>query len=126
MADRFSQNRRILKQKQFSSLSVCVILSWVLTAGLLAGHMAGRFGDKLEIEDKINPNTATMESLVRLPGIGPATAAAIIKYRQQDPGRQAFSKPEDIKAVKGIGPKKVQKMQPWLTFSGKQKNINSN
>jgi len=58
-----------------------------------------------------------MESLVRLSGVGPATAESIIEYRQDTPdGKEAFTKPADLQSIKGIGPKTVEKIEPWLSF----------
>ena len=55
----------------------------------------------------VNINTATSEELQTLPGVGPATAASIIEYRE---GGGTFSKPEDIKNVSGIGDGKYAKL----------------
>ena len=55
----------------------------------------------------VNINTATSEELQTLPGVGPATAASIIEYRE---GGGTFSKPEDIKNVSGIGDGKYAKI----------------
>jgi competence protein ComEA len=76
---------------------------------------------------RINPNTATWWELDELPGIGEVKARAIVAFREQhsaearaaNPGVRpppAFSKPEDLKQVKGIGPATVEKMRPMLTF----------
>lgn len=59
---------------------------------------------------KVNLNTATAQELERLDGVGPALAARIVAYRQQQP----FQQPEDLLKVKGIGPKKLQKIRAQL------------
>lgn len=56
-------------------------------------------------------NTASVEELDRLPGIGPALAGRILAYRQQH-GR--FTRAEQLIEVKGIGPKTFEKMKPWV------------
>lgn len=55
----------------------------------------------------ININTATLTELDELPGVGPATAQAIIDERE---AHGAFSTPEDIMRVSGIGEKKFEKL----------------
>ena len=64
-------------------------------------------------EARIDINTATKEELERLPGVGPATAAKIIAYRQQSGG---FKKPEDLMEVGGIGEKRMSKLAPYITI----------
>jgi competence ComEA-like helix-hairpin-helix protein len=69
--------------------------------------------------DTINPNTAPKESLVRLPGIGPARAMAIVDYRQGHSNKgPVFRTPADLDAIAGLGPKTVEKMMPWISFEG--------
>lgn len=50
----------------------------------------------------ININTATAAELEALPGVGAATAARILEYRQKNGG---FKKIEDLMNVRGIGEK---------------------
>jgi competence protein ComEA len=49
----------------------------------------------------LNLNTATIDQLEALPGIGAKTAALIVAYRQKTP----FKKIEELMNVKGIGEK---------------------
>ena len=62
--------------------------------------------------EQVALNTATLEQLERLPGVGPSMAARILAYRQQAGG---FSKIEDLTLVTGIGPKKFAKIAPFVT-----------
>jgi competence protein ComEA len=63
-------------------------------------------------ETRININTATAQELDDLPGVGPKTAEAIIQHRQE---HGPFLRPEDIMDVRGIGPKKFEKMKDRIT-----------
>jgi competence protein ComEA len=63
-----------------------------LAAGLL-------FGDRLDLA------TATVEDLEALPGIGPKRAARIVRQR-------AAGQPLDT--VKGVGPKTLEKLRPYI------------
>lgn len=67
--------------------------------------------------ERINPNTAPVGSLVRLPGIGTARAMDIIHYRQTSEAEgPVFQMLADMENIKGIGPKTAEKMAPYLIF----------
>ena len=53
-------------------------------------------------------NSATADQLDALPGVGPATAAAIVAYRR-DHG--PFSAVEQLLEVRGIGPSKFEQLR---------------
>lgn len=59
----------------------------------------------------INVNTADAATLMELPGIGEAKAKAIIDYRNQF---GPFRTQADLMNVKGIGPKMLEKMKPYV------------
>ena len=61
---------------------------------------------------KININTATIEVLDALPGIGPAIAERIVEYRTQNGG---FKQPEDLKKVRGIGDVLFNQVKDYIT-----------
>lgn len=62
---------------------------------------------------RINVNTASKEELISLPGIGETIAQRIIEYRQT---HGPFHRPEDLLAVKGIGPKKLDQIRDLISF----------
>jgi len=57
----------------------------------------------------ININLASVVELEQLPGVGPATAKAIVAYREKN---GAFFKVEDLLKVRGIGPAKLSEILP--------------
>ena len=59
----------------------------------------------------ININTATLEELDSLPGIGPGIGQRIIEYRQEV---GLFAAIEDIMDVSGIGPAKFEQMKDLI------------
>ena len=63
--------------------------------------------------ERINPNTATYASLRRLPQIGEVKARAIIEYRSAQDA-PAFTSPEDLDDVRGIGPGILSQITPYL------------
>ncbi len=66
---------------------------------------------KKDIPKNVNVNSAKKDVLMMLPGIGPVTADAIIKYRKSN-GK--FKNINDLLDVKGIGDKTLAKIKPYL------------
>ncbi|MBB6050963.1 helix-hairpin-helix domain-containing protein [Armatimonas rosea] len=64
-------------------------------------------------EGLVKLNNATLADLQKLPGVGPSTAQSILDYRQSNGG---FKELEELKEVRGIGEKKLEKMRPFLTL----------
>ncbi|HEX6324251.1 MAG TPA: helix-hairpin-helix domain-containing protein [Vicinamibacterales bacterium] len=62
----------------------------------------------------VNINTATAADLAKLPGIGAATAARIIEYRQKN---GPFKKVEELMNVRGIGEKSFLKLKPLVSVA---------
>ena len=58
----------------------------------------------------LDPNTAPVDSLELLPGIGKVLADRIVEYRQDN----RFESEIDITDVKGIGAKMYEKLKPYL------------
>lgn len=62
----------------------------------------------------IDINTATASRLADLPGIGPSKAKAIVAYRETN---GPFGSPEELRKVKGIGPKTYEGLKSRITVS---------
>jgi len=60
----------------------------------------------------VDLNLADDAALQTLPGVGPATAAAILDWREQN---GAFRSVDDLLGVPGIGEKTLEKLRPQVT-----------
>ena len=60
----------------------------------------------------VDLNAATVSELDELPGIGPATASAIVAHRDE---HGPFAAVGDLEAVRGIGPAKLEALQGLVT-----------
>lgn len=102
-------------------LTVLAISCAVAFCMAISYHRSLDVDTEVLVDGTINPNTAVLASLVRLPGIGPAKAAAIVKYRNDvEAGNVAFKNCSDMENIKGIGPKTAEKIEPWLYFKNER------
>lgn len=65
-----------------------------------------------EVRFPVDLNVATAEQLEAVPGIGPAMAARIVQYRTE---HGPFAAYQDLGNVSGIGPKKLENFQAYLS-----------
>lgn len=63
----------------------------------------------------VDLNTADEAALDELPGIGPATAAAIVAHRSAN---GPFAGVDELLDVRGIGPAKLEQLRPLVTTGG--------
>jgi competence protein ComEA len=72
----------------------------------------GEAGASGEPTGPVNLNTADADALDALPGVGPATAAAIIEHRKEIGG---YTSVEQLLDVRGIGEAKLDQLRPLVT-----------
>ena len=63
----------------------------------------------------VNVNTASLDELVRLPGVGPAKAAAVAAFREK---HGPFKRIDDLDRVKGFGRKLLGRVRPFVSLTG--------
>lgn len=63
--------------------------------------------------EKVILNAATAEQLSALPRIGPKVAQRIVEYRTAHKG---FKTVGELRNVKGVGPKVLEGLRPYLTL----------
>ena len=97
------------------SVAVCFSIGFAVSSFLELGQSY-----EIGLDERINPNDASLASLVRLPGIGIGKATAIVAYRrdfsERNSNKPAFQNCDDLQKVKGIGPKTIENISEWLEF----------
>ena len=63
---------------------------------------------------KVNLNSATVEQLTALPGVGEKLAGRIVEYRQKSGG---FKSAQELLNVQGIGEKNFAKLQAYVVVN---------
>jgi competence protein ComEA len=83
------------------------------------GLRALRDGERLDV------NRASTDELTLIPGIGPKLAARIVEERSR---RGGFERLEDLRSVRGLGPKVWQRVEPFVEVGagGQMSNRNDN
>ena len=76
-----------------------------------AGGPAAAAGAPSAPSGPVHLNSATLDQLDALPGVGPVTAQKIIDYRTQHGG---FASADELDAVPGIGPARLSDLRPLV------------
>ena len=83
----------------------------------------------LELEDRIDPNTANWNTLAAMPNIGEKRAKDIIAYRErfvvEHPGQVAFTKATDLLRIRGIGSAMLSQIEPYLIFPAEKRSTST-
>jgi competence ComEA-like helix-hairpin-helix protein len=88
-------------------MRTCLLL--LLGSTLLAAGAAN--GKKTPPSTPLDLNAATAAQLVQVPGIGAATAKAIVQFREKS---GPFQRVEDLLAIRGISTRKLAQIRPYV------------
>ncbi|MEE8200609.1 MAG: helix-hairpin-helix domain-containing protein [Candidatus Acidoferrales bacterium] len=91
-----------------------VVLGGVLALALLLAALA--VGQE-KPEEPININTATVEELARLPGVGEVIAQRILRHREVS-GK--FRSVDELVVIRGISRRKLEAMRSYVTVEAKE------
>lgn len=97
---------------RFSNVLVLFVMMLALAAPAFAQDTQAAKGKPAASNAPINLNTATVQQLEALPGVGTRTAQLIVEHRQKNGG---FKKVEELMNIKGIGEKSFLKLKPLVT-----------
>ncbi|MEE8475230.1 MAG: helix-hairpin-helix domain-containing protein [Myxococcota bacterium] len=93
-----------------------VLVPALFVAGIALAALPSLADELAPLTGVVNVNTATVEELQLLPGIGEARARAVIAVRKQ---RGGFKSLEDLLQVKGIGEVGLDRLRPHVTVNGR-------
>ena len=96
-----------------------LLLCGAIVCAIVATPATTSAQEQAPTKTTINLNTATLDQLATLPGIGPKTAERILEYRTKNGG---FKKIEELMNVKGIGEKSFLKIKPLVSAPPKTDN----
>jgi len=98
--------------RQPAGRQVWAALALLLPLALAAGDAAAAGAS---LQGVVNVNTASMEELQLLPGVGPSRAHAIVAARRT---RGGFQSVDELVEVKGIGQATLDRLRPFVTVKG--------
>jgi len=102
--------QNLSSRQLFSLWTIAIIVSAFCYFGTAA--IQNRSSDETELTHlQINVNSATLDELLLLEGVGEITAEKILADRETN---GPFATPDDIQRVSGIGPKKLEKLRTFV------------
>lgn len=100
---------------------LCSCFAGLLLVSLLLSASSLRAEEKKKPEPPVNINTATVEELAKLPGVGRSIAQRIVNHREKS-GK--FRTVEELLVIRGISRKKLEQLRPLITVEAEEAGEN--
>jgi len=117
-ADKPTTSPYWLRRADQAAVAVAVLvglgamIAWWASQGGWTGRLIEiEQSEPLDYRFQLDVNAADWPELAQLPGIGPTLAGRIVESRETE---GPFLDHEDLQRVRGIGPKTLQKIRPFL------------
>lgn len=121
MPDTSNHPRWLLRRTDQALAAAGVAAALALAIGwwFLQGGWSNRLieideAQPLEARFEVDVNTAGCPELMQLPDIGPTLAHRIVESRETE---GPFSSVDDLRRVRGIGPKKLEHIRPYVRIA---------
>jgi competence protein ComEA len=103
-----------------ASALVAMVGWWVVHGGWRGRLIEIDRADPLAVHFEVDINSADWPELIQLPGIGPTLAKRIVESRQT---AGPFADNDDLRRVRGIGPKTLEGLRPYLRAMPGRSNV---
>jgi competence protein ComEA len=95
-------------------LLITLLLSIPVSSSFAGSKKSTNTGEhQSQVSERLDINKAEVEELSQLPGIGEKKAQMIVQYVEEN-GK--FKSVDELVNVKGIGPKLLEKISPFITI----------
>jgi hypothetical protein len=113
-----TQRRSVLILSMF--LLIFLAVEFLTKPAVLTDPLPQDMPRAQDIQDRLDPNISSAEALSAIPELGEKRALEIVAYREnfelRYPGHRAFTQPEDLVQIKGIGLATIENLRPYLLF----------
>ena len=105
-------NSKLFSYNTYRQIAIAIFLLLTVSCGNTSTTPEQTaYPSPVSFEDTVNINTANVEELQRIPGIGPRLSQEIVDYRNR---HGSFRRPEHIMLVQGISDRRFREIRSYI------------